>query len=328
MRVVVISHSLCHKRQQLFFKKLSGYCQVLLISPRHWGKIVANSYKQDNFEVAVFDVKEQGNMKLFEFGDEAFQKVKQFKPNIIYSQTEVWQKMAHVSKQWAESIGCKFALFVWDNLNKPENFEEQLLDQTDLVIAGNSLAKELHNADTVMPQVGIDINIFKPLPIVKETKKCSMIFTGRPVKEKGVKYINKLENYFIVFYDRVSRAENVGYEEMPKQYNMARVQVVPSLTTDFWIEQWPACIAEGLACGIPAVCFDSGSIRDNYESCGAVKFVREGDFDELKSQINMLLRNNVLRHKLSKKGREWVVKNMSNKAVARKLISKFKKVVK
>lgn len=324
MRICVLSHSNIALRQQIFWKafaKMTG-SQILLVSPRKWNNLSCESFENKNFKLLAVPVTSEGHMAGFLWAPEAFKAIDKFSPDIIVNQNEFWCKSTIQVRIWAKILGTKWINFVWDNLNVPNDFCKGLIDECALVIAGNRQAAEIHNTKNVVVQVGIDINHFQKEGENGMKKEFDLIFVGRECYEKGLKFIRELEKEFSVL-----KAKGVSYSKMPEYYNKAKILVVPSIDIPQWREQWPACIAEGLACELPVVTFDSGSIKDRYGSCKAVKIVRQGSLEEMKKEIKLILSDDKLREELGKEGRKWVINNYSHEAISKKLCEVFKNAI-
>lgn len=82
MRVVVLGHSLIHARQQIFFDYMNSLdgVDILQIYPKKWG----SQEREGGFKVA-----NEGSIREFTFWDDAFEAVRAFSPEILYSQTEI-----------------------------------------------------------------------------------------------------------------------------------------------------------------------------------------------------------------------------------------------
>jgi glycosyltransferase involved in cell wall biosynthesis len=317
MRVVVLGHSLIHSRQQLFFDYMNSLdgVEVLQIYPKRWG----SQERKGGFKVS-----NEGSIREFTFWDDAFEAIRAFSPEILYSMTEFWQSQAFRSRRWARALKIPLVFFFWENLQAPSNAEVNLINDAKLIICGNKECEEIINKacpdvhTEVIPQIGIRTDIFKPMP--EEEKLTDVLFVGRRTHEKGIEYVDRLEQ------DRfdVWRLGDEKYENMTKVYNGVRVLAVPSLTTDQWREQWPACIAESLACGVPVVAFDSGSIRSNYSSSG-ITLIKEGDYEGLKLAVETIINEKTILPKaeISSNSRNWVLKHMGHKDVAKNLLNKF-----
>lgn len=76
-------------------------------------------------------------------------------------------------------------------------------------------------------------------------------------------------------------------------------------------ESFGRVIAEGLACGIPAVAFDLGGIAEVYENDQSGFLISPFDVDRFAQQAGVLLRNENLRRMMGEKGRLDIKKRFS-----------------
>lgn len=318
MRACVISHSNVHLRQRLFWKSFSKVTgnNVLVISPKYWGDLIAENEKSDNFELDCFEIRGR-SMFDYEFSDDAFIKVRDWNPDIIYFQGEVSTNQCLVCKKWANIFGCKFGIFVWENLKLPNNEQENFLDECDFVIAGNEKSKELHKAKIVLPQVGIDTELFKPLDRV--SKLWDVVYVGRMSAEKGVAYIKQA-------FPFTKFVSGVGYDKLPLAFNKARIVVSYSFDTDNWVEQFsPYSNIEAMSCGIPIITSDCGAIPEWLKNSKAI-IIPQKNAELLRDEINKLLSNKEKMKEISVFNRDWVVKNFNNKVISKKLCEVFENV--
>ncbi|MCK5609325.1 glycosyltransferase family 4 protein [Candidatus Pacearchaeota archaeon] len=320
MKIAVLGHSLIHARQQLFFDYMNSLegVEILQIYPKGWGR----QERDGGFQVAM-----GGSIKEFTFWDDAFQAIREFSPDIIYSQTEFWQAQSFRVRRWARTLEIPLIYFFWENIRMPDKTEIELIKDSEGVICGNAECQEIINKacpdvrTEIMPQVGIRTDIFKQMP--KEKKLTDVLFVGRRTREKGIEYVDRLEQEPPSDRSDVWRLGNEKYENMPQVYNGANVLVVPSLTTDQWREQWPACIAESLACEVPVIAFDSGSIKSNYWGSSNVGIVPEGNYSMFKFAVEQTIARG---SKHNKEGREWILEHMGHEAIAKKLLKVFEEI--
>lgn len=309
MRVCIVGHSLIHPRQYLFADELRRQgVEVMEVYPAKWG----NQVRDGGYEIDPGSIIEH-----YKFLDKTYKDIFAFHPDIIYSMTEFWQVQAWRSKRWANALGAKLVYFFWENLRVPdERQRNKIISAADLIICGNSECQDIvrpsANRTVVLPQVGIDTDRFKPMATLG---KHDIIFVGRHVPEKGYDIVLELTDSYDVL-----TPFDVSYEDMAVWYNKAKIQVVTSLDTQTWKEQWPACIGESLACNVPVIAFDSGSIRSNYGASPNVYFVNPGEYEVLKHSIQVALEGEITG------GRDWVLENLSNEVIAKKLIEEFEKL--
>jgi glycosyltransferase involved in cell wall biosynthesis len=202
---------------------------------------------------------------------------------------------------------------VWENI-RPVRVPPDVT-----VIAGNSEAAAIHHTDYILPQVGIDPDLFRPMPEVE--KEYDFVFVGRDTPEKGVYYVrNALEELDVSV---LWREEFLEYDQVPTFLNRAKCQLCPSIDTWRWKEQAGSYSnVESLFCGLSVITSDSAAIVEWLKGCPGVTFVPQKDADALRDAMKD-------GGKLAPpEAREWVMKRYSNEVVAKKLIKILEEVSK
>lgn len=115
---------------------------------------------------------------------------------------------------------------------------------------------------------------------------------------------------------RVKSVMNTSHAEFPDYLRIFNIQVLPSLTTPTWKEQFGRVMIEGMACGVPVVGSSSGAIPEVLGEAGLV--FKEGDAEDLKEKLELLLRDVSLREKMGQAGQDRVKKLYSYPAIAEK----------
>lgn len=307
MRIAVLSHSLVHPRQQIFFDYFGKTKDVVLlqVKPSSWGPLKAEN---------GFSVKYEGNLTLYEFGEDAEKAIIDFSPDVIYCQAEWWSKQANKSAKLAQRIGCKYVLFAWENMKElREAAFKETIKLSDLVVCGNNRAREIVAAvgcNTVkMPQVGIDTELFKPLTMKKES---NLVFIGRTVPEKGVEIITKIAKKLDISLKFIS---GVPYEKLPKFYNRGQVFISFPYSVPWWTEQFaPYAALEALSCGLPVITSNSGSIPEWLCGCPGVVILQEKD--ELALEHTLKAINWVDRMPLLSAREGFIIPRFSKEAVS------------
>jgi len=314
MKICLISHSNAAPRQQAFGKALSQYADVLMLCPTTWGKHHNESKKENNFEIFCEEVQNAGDMSRYCFSDLAFQKIKEFAPDVIYQQNDIQCNQPKVSLQWANQLGCRYVQFCWENIKRPTDKEKEFLKLCDLVIAGNDEAAEFHGTGYIIPQVGIEIERFAP----QEKKEIDVLFLGRMVPEKGIQYIKEA-------YPDTVFLSDVPYEEVPTVMAKAKIFVSAPYDTPGWKEQFAAYSSiEAMACGVPVITTNTASVKYWLHSSPAL-LVPMKDSESLRECILHLLEYESERQALSKDSRHFA-EQFDNDRVARLIIHTFQEV--
>lgn len=314
IRLTLVSHSLIHPRQYFFAEELRRQGQeVLEVFPLKWRSLTREG---------GFPVHSEGNMHLYVFGHEAVREIEKFKPDWIYVQNEPNSLVSYQMLSVARRLRCRLACFTWENLEKPNlfPFQYEVIRSCDLMVCGNRGAREImakRGVDSeklvVMPQVGVETSLFKPM---NSPKEFPVLFVGRMAPEKGVKLIREA-------YSETTFVTNVPYMELPEIYNKAEVSVQFSYSTPKWKEQCNFVNLEAMACGLPIISSRCGSIPEYLEG-SEVCLVEERDVNGLRTAINQLLGlSHKERENIGIKNRDFVVGRYSNRVVAEKLLEAF-----
>jgi glycosyltransferase involved in cell wall biosynthesis len=196
-------------------------------------------------------------------------------------------------------------------------------------------------------RAGVDLKNFFPKFHKKPFK--TLLFVGRLVEEKGVIDLYQayrgagLKDWCLKIIgngglkkdlltrikkdglkNKVSIAD-VGYRNIPDIYRHADILIIPSKTTRTWEEQYGMVMVEGLASGLPLIAYDSGSLPELMDGKGLL--VKEGDTDSLARAILRLAKDDHLRAKLGKMGRERAEAEFDCRQQARKLADLYRQLI-
>ncbi|MGB5596882.1 MAG: hormogonium polysaccharide biosynthesis glycosyltransferase HpsO [Crocosphaera sp.] len=218
----------------------------------------------------------------------------------------------------------------------------------------------------VMPQLGVDEVLFSPqkqldlaLKIGIKDEDFVIGFVGRFVQEKGIltllKAVKSLpkkpwkllllgrgelkeqiiqEAKTIGIEDKLLMVESVAHEEVPQYINLMNVLVLPSettykfktLTAVGWKEQFGHVLIEAMACKVPVIGSNSGEIPNVIGDAGLI--FPEGEHLALQKCLIQLILNPQLKNELAEKGYKRLLNNYTNKALAEKLLSFYKILLK
>lgn len=163
LKIAVVGHSLIHPRQYLFWDYVNSLddVEVLQIYPDVWG----GQKRKGGYDMGGGGEFRNINMTNYVFNSKVVNTLKEFNPDVLYSNTEPWQAQSHRSRRWATELGCKLAYFFWENL---QVVYDGITHEADLIVCGNKECEDLvklHDTDTkdtiVLPQVGIMTDRFK-----------------------------------------------------------------------------------------------------------------------------------------------------------------------
>lgn len=203
---------------------------------------------------------------------------------------------------------------------------------------------------TVLPQFGVDTGRFHPfendnelVPDTSKTAKPLRIgYVGRLTADKGLETLfrafsklgrneaelvllsssAKLPEYFrdlaqaLKIIGQIKLIAGVAHADFSGYLRSFDLQVLPSLTTPSWKEQFGRVMIEGMASGVPVIGSSSGAIP---EVLGPNSLVfKEGNADDLYEKMNQLIGDSVLRKQLGEAGRDRVKKLYAYSVIAQK----------
>ncbi|MEK7565936.1 MAG: glycosyltransferase family 4 protein [Patescibacteria group bacterium] len=194
---------------------------------------------------------------------------------------------------------------VWENIpfnnegiRGRKEFKKRAFKEMDKFIAVTNKAKEALIAEGCDPQkitvipMGVDLKKFKPMPKPK-TARMTILFVGRPVKEKGIEELKKLN---LLNFELKVISGGVSYEKMPQIYQEADIFIHPVVGSKTWAEQFGMVLIEAMASGLPIITTDCGSIP---EVVGDAAIITK----DLRTDLQKLIDNKNLRKILAKKAR-------------------------
>ena len=354
MRIAITGHSLVHPRQYKLADALGKITDIINICPSQWG----NEFAPKN-AIGIppqFLDPQHPNMMQYFLGQNMFMEAFNFTmPELIYCQDETFSLYAKQCALAAEALNCKLVYFNWENkvADLPvqmQEIEKENLEAADLVICGNPEAEvRVHklNSDVktkIIPQTGIDMDLFKPMPEIEKAYHVGYI--GRFVPEKTDIFHKFLETHMYLramsvggrgahnmpCYSNYSVIPWIEYENLPRFYNMMQVFMhLPYSQVNGFQEQFVYTIGEALACGLPVICSNNGSMPSVYGTAPNVFFVEEGEKGLETADYYV---NNLIDHTYgnltnrSAEGRQWVKHNLSLSSIATTLNDTFEEILK
>ena len=324
MKILVISHSCCHQRQQWFFRKLgklAGHCTI--VGPESWGSLKLHDVANKTYSTVSLLTFKEGN--IFEYIlDGTAEIIEEFKPDIIYCQAEL--RAAQIMQTLAAAKGIPVVIFIWENIFPPTTPSElNALINAKAIICGNIEAKhllpeEIRGKCYILPQVGIELDYFKPYFNIP--KKYDVVFCGRPVTEKGIEII--LEGCAELNCS-LNVIQNQDYEKIPKLLCEGKIFASLPITTPRWKEQSGSYAnLEAMACGLPVITTRCGAIPEYLGN--AALYCEENNLESFKEALTKLIFRENLRNEYIDLGL-ITAKTFSNDLIAEKLLEIFKKCI-
>ena len=248
----------------------------------------------------------------------------------------------HCHNEFVGTYGCKKIIDKTEKFICVSEYISKFL-QNYLELKGDNFVVLRNGIDEKKFNTGLTIKEKKDLKLkyqIKENDKI-LLFTGRVVKEKGIKELItalkkvNFEDYKLLIVgaalndfktktpyeleieELVREMKNkiiftgfVKYNEISKLYHLADIAILPSICED----AAPLTIIESLICGLPIITTVSGGIPEYAVDGSAILIKRDSKMIEnLAKEIDLLLYNEKLRRNMSKKAievsRELTIEN-------------------
>jgi glycosyltransferase involved in cell wall biosynthesis len=283
--------------------------------------------------------------------------VSAFRPDIVHIDEEPYNLATWHALWHARRAGAKTLFFSWQNIyhDYPLPFrlgERWTLRRVDHAIFGTPSAaavwqqKGYRGPYAIIPQFGVDPNIFTPRP--RQGGTFAIGFVGRLVEEKGgtilLDALAQIEGLWrldilgdgpekpnlveqarrLRFADRVTFG-TLPSTRMPGYYQALDALVVPSLTRPNWKEQFGRVIIEAMACGVPVIGSNSGDIPHVVGDAGLI--VPEGDRAALSEALRQVMRSSDLRRDLAARGRQRVLDHFTQAQIAAQTVDVYRRML-
>lgn len=359
MKVLIISYGYVDPNTHEQLEFLGEKCELDVLTLKNFNEEIYNhnleNKKIKNVNLNFCKMRYlRKDSSLFYFKN--FLKFLKKKYDILHVSVEPWTlggfQLCLLNKIFAKN---KIVFITWENIfhkrRFPLNFFEWfVLRNSDGIVSANEEGKEIllkkgfKGKIAVFPILGMPSRFRKKK--VKRDKKFTVGFVGRILKEKGllnlieaikdldVKLIilgrgifkEELENRIneLGIKNKVELIESVPPEEVVDYMNKMDVLVLPSLTIRKWKEQYGRVLPEAMACEVNVIGSSSAEIPNVIKDAGLI--FKEGDSEDLKEKIKILMKNKELRKYLIRKGKERV-KEFTAKTIAEKYYKIFEEVL-
>jgi glycosyltransferase involved in cell wall biosynthesis len=371
LRVLFISHTYVVGVNQGKLKAIAdtGEVEVALLAPSNWQAL---EWKRViKLETPFLEIKTYSAPVLFSGRVGAhiynpwkiWQVINDFKPDVIQVEEEIFSLCAFEAAFWARLFRKPMVVFGWENqLRSLSLFRRWIrnfvMGVSKLYLAGNQDGAEVMRSWNyqgqieVMPQMGVDTELFTPWARKSPQDQINVGFLGRLVPEKGLDIlftaVSQLQEQDLDFQvtlcgsgeseaDLRQKAEilqinerliwrgAVRHEAAPKELGKFDVLVLPSRTVATWKEQFGHVIIEAMAMGIPVV----GS------SCGEIPHViarddlifPEGNSVALAEILKRLICDRNWREEMGNYGIERVKQHYSHERIAQRLVEQWQKLI-
>jgi glycosyltransferase involved in cell wall biosynthesis len=364
MRVLMISKALvvgAYQRKAEELAKLPGV-ELLVVVPPSWileGKPqrLERSYTS-GYQLTVEPIAFNGHFHVH-FYPLLRRRFAQFRPELVHIDEEAYNLATFQALRLAQRFGARSVFFTWQNLDRryPWPFsamEHSVLRNADLCLAGNEEAAGIQRRRgfakdiRVIPQFGVDPELFAPAPSDAPREGFTVGFSGRLVEQKGLWVLCDafeqlpadcrllLVGSGPLEPELRARATSGRWAErltitatpstaMPELYRQMHCLVLPSLTTPSWKEQFGRAAVEAMASGVPVVGSDSGEIPHVVGDAGLI--VPEGDAAALATALRRLHDAPNERQALAARGRQRVEERFTQEQIALQTYEAYKGII-
>lgn len=264
-------------------------------------------------------------------------------------------------------LKTKFTFFTWINWYiKPtlghlifwRLVEKLNISHSAGAFAGNQeAAKILHEKGLsrpieVLPQLGVDLNVFYPAETEEEKQIFHIGFVGRLVEEKGIFLLLQAFAYHaannptwrLIFAgkgpayerlmqeikklgldNRVSIIDSIPHHKIADLMRTLDILVLPSFDTPTWKEQFGHVLIEAMACKVAIIGSNAGEIPNVIQSAGLV--FQQKNFIDLTQKLEQLMSNTQLRESLALAGFQRAQQCYTHEAIADATYSFWKKII-
>lgn len=286
--------------------------------------------------------------------------LRELKPDLVHIDEEPYNLATYLAARASRAVGARCLFFTWQNLCRryPWPFsamERYVYGAVDGAIAGNAAAVDVLRAKgyagpvTVIPQFGVDPELFAPSMERRASQLVVIGYAGRLVPEKGLWVLMEalegltgdwelrligqgpLEQALRGWLqekglaDRAHLAGHVSSSDMPRHLKKLDILVLPSLSRPNWVEQFGRVLIEAMACQTAVVGSDSGEIPQVIGDAGLV--VPEGDPAALRGALQRLIDDAALRRSLALKGRQRVLARYAQTRIAAETVEVYRRIV-
>jgi len=365
MRVVMISKACVVGQYQKKLEELAKHpdIELTVVVPPFWrderGVYPLERVHTNGYTLLIAPMRFNGQFHLHYYPTvpKIFQHIQ---PHLVHIDEEPYNFATFHALRAAPRVRAKTLFFTWQNLLRryPPPFswmEAYVLRHSDYAIAGNAEAVQVLRAKNyrggvqVIPQFGVDPDVFTPRAKANGQPFRIGAGVGRLVEEKGVDVLfhavagleGDWEVRLIGSGPAKAQLETLARElgiaarvhfdaprpsvEMPAYYTQLDLFVMPSRTRRHWKEQFGRALVEAMACAVPVVGSDCGEIPNVIGDAGLI--FREEDINALHSHITALRDDPRRRTELGEHGRARVLARFTHARVAEETYAVYRKIV-
>lgn len=362
MRAVLVSKALvvgAYQRKCELIAAQPGV-ELTVLAPRTWAGQPLERAHTAGYALRALPIRFDGNFHLHHYPTLA-EELRLAAPEVVHIDEEPYNLATFLALRAARRAAprARALFFTWQNLARlyPPPFawmERAVLRGVNAAIAGNNDAGAVWRAKGyagplhVLPQFGVDEEVFAPSAAPAEARPFTVGYAGRLVPEKGVDLLLRAAAESPALQLRIlgdgtertalaALAQSLGLGErarfltplpstqMPAFYASLDALVLPSRTQSNWKEQFGRVLIEAMACGVPVLGSDSGEIPHVIGDAGLV--FPEGDALALSRSLRQLQADEALRALLRSGGRARVLANYTMRRIAEQTVGIWRQML-
>ncbi|MBI3763745.1 MAG: glycosyltransferase family 4 protein [Chloroflexi bacterium] len=337
--------------------------ELTVVVPPEWrderGVLRLEREHTRGYQLVVEPISFNGNFHLHYY-PRLGRRIAETQPDVVHIDEEPYNFATLHALRLAKRHGAKTLFFSWQNLARQYPFpfnwmERAVLNSADFAILGSHQAVEVWRAKgyrgpaAVIPQFGVDPDIFAPRPSPGPEREFTVGYAGRFVEEKGIDLLLRA----VVELEAPARLSLLGagparanLEKLARELNLGeRVRfddwipsaqlpayllqldtlVVPSRSRPNWKEQFGRVLIEAMACGVPVVGSTCGEIPNVIGDAGLI--FPEEDVAALTAHLRALKGDAALRASFAERGRARVLAHYTQAQIAAQTVEVYRKVV-
>jgi glycosyltransferase involved in cell wall biosynthesis len=366
VRAVVLSHTYLDPAKRGKLRALAGLgCAIAVAVPDRWvgldqsAPAVANWGEEGGIRyvpVPVRGLSRGGEARTWS-GRAIKGLLTDFRPQVVQIEEEPWSQVAAATTRAAAALKIPTLVFSWSGLPRPGSGftawrHRRTLRRLRGLIGGNRAATtRLSRSRPGLPAATIpQLGILPPLELSRPSREALSIgFIGRLVPEKGLDLLFRacvrlLGRWSLTVVgtgpaqeelerlaERLGIAARVAWlgalpiEEWAPLWSGFDVLAVPSRTTPRWMESFSLPVIQAMGHGVTVLGSDSGALPELIDTAGLV--VPEDNADALTAALQYLVDSPRERERLGREGRQRVMSEYTDDAVARKTLELWERVV-
>jgi glycosyltransferase involved in cell wall biosynthesis len=296
-------------------------------------------------------------------------------PDVLHMDEEPYNLATWLGLRTGQALGARGLFFTWQNLPRTypwpfSYFEASNYRRAACAIAGSQAAagvlrsKGYHGNVAVVPQFGVDPDVFKPASTTMRRGSTGVAtvwpasndsrfiigYAGRLVAEKGIDLLlhacASLPSTKWCLYLLGDGPDRGRFEALTLKLGISKqvqflgrllstdvagfyqeldVLVLPSVSRPNWVEQFGRVLIEAMSCEVPVIGSSSGEIPHVIGDAGLI--FPEGNISALRVKLSELAADPTLRTELAARGRARVLTHFTHAQIAAKTYSIYREMM-